>query len=721
MWLESFDLNPSKKRKDNERGMFVIFFLVSFSVVLMIVGLAISTRILLTSKKTLQNTNNLAAFAAINEFFALNPDGSSRTALERKQAAVAAATGVLHQQDIWKSKFSSEDLERSLNTEVELGYWVTQDASTCPINDPDRCNCTSPGGCFILEPSVGEQDIANINAVRLNTSLDYSSFSLPFLRLAGVVNQGENQNIRSMSTAKLVQRCTVFLLDVSASGHFDSHDTVWMSLAEGNRSEILEFGDKPSGGYKITLPEKPGLFSYALSPSATPTNPGYSCIQDPRVSDVSMWEAYWCSMENTRPSSCSSTTCEDHYKSDYNIIETGLGQLALDMNKMPEPYRGLLGALNNSLRRLKQSKTGRDRIAVVPFSTQMINPFPVDGLSDNFDFMIDLTDWRRVGRQEWNSVEGNWETVGTRHPNAVDRGWFPSFSHQGTDIIGALEEGARRLTTDVECSRDSIKTIVIVTDGLPTVTEQHTPTYVRRVPLVQSSQDLFYHYFYSLNRQDTPFANRIGQFLQRNDIHVVPIVFGNEAGLNFKRVSNTSSGGYHSIEELVSLGYVGQPYHSNIYRLDTGYNWEYLQHNSLSHLFIWYPYRLSDMPPAVRDDPYCQNWNTQPDCSIRWAPLVKKLQFREAQTALQQLAINTFGYFCPIMEPYRTSSGAIDSTCYYADGKYKGWCHADNDIRDDWRFQWKSIYAAEAGGQALRCLDKVFASPPYELTKEWTN
>jgi hypothetical protein len=377
-------------------------------------------------------------------------------------------------------------------------------------------------------------------------------------------------------------------------------------------------------------------------------------------------------------------------------------------------------AINGSLRKAKQFRTGRDRYVIIPFTEDVVAPIPSVGVTDDLDAMIDITDGRRLGEVS-SAFPG--VVSGEVHPNYLERGWFPRSDSLGTNILKAMSQALDRLSDPAVCSKESIKHIFLFTDGVATHSVgnwwtnngplKYEPVYVNK----NSSQYNFFRY-------ENCLAGEKSGKLPGNELCTVNRALKSKVSIstmhvgefvmpNFRNVPDPLRPGYFmSMEELFGRGYFGCNYF---------YNGSDCMTRGGTTILTG-----AIIPPVMQNHPWCtQQWSglSSSECGYLFAGTVDKVIFDGAAGALARLSYHTGGTYCPLTEPYRTQSGEIDQSCYDEERNWKpGSSNCKRSTSYSWSsssYQRKSVYGAEKTGQAMKCMEAFISRPPVALLPEY--
>jgi hypothetical protein len=779
-----------------ESGVTVILLALMIGALLSLFGLVIGVSSIFSGKSRLQNTTNLAAYAAIEAFMRDENPNTLTDRLNRSQQAVNTIlkknslfffSGDYNNSRIWNGSYITN------TPQLQFGVWLDglpnncTNLATSKTEELTGCDCpafsleaTEGRGnpyapCFIPY-TINEMAIAKTpaNAVRALIKTPANAITSPFLNLIGKGVSNKTQ-FDSEAIAATVERCTVFLVDVSNSSFNMSHQHYavgpeWMNpVTYDNSNDTFKLDPKFNSGipgnYAIEAPSTNPLNMYDCTPAALtglnlsnvlPTNPFIE--RNWGRADAHL---YWCGMSKERPTACLDPNnytppCDQHYRSDYDVEDTVDGMLAIDKFRRAQPLESIFIAVNSSLRGLAAKGTAMDKVAILPFSDQIHAPVPPIGLSRKLDFMIDITDMRRAGRKVYDTTTNTWITVDEEHPNFIDRGWSPveinkfarsSVPKQGTDILGALHEGINRLSDPKFCGQRARKTLVLASDGIMNMLYKRTGNSVdwgsprlikNRHDLIEAEEILY---------SDTSLTDNIQRLLIENDIHLVPMLMGDMVEPNFINVlkpGGSNGSGAQTIDECYAniAGIPGQ--------LDTFYSIPELAARGYRGFPLAYSnppeYPITDnsnyvppIPSTVTSHNACDSatGNYSLDlCAIVMSRYLDGVKYRKPNGYMAQLAILSQGLFCPISEPYRNNAGFVDANCYETScAMYQPYnsdlSSCEETLSRTWKsssppncarmsgtFQTKSTYGDAFGGQAANCIRSALGAPPYYLATD---
>jgi hypothetical protein len=121
------------------------------------------------------------------------------------------------------------------------------------------------------------------------------------------------------------------------------------------------------------------------------------------------------------------------------------------------------------------------------------------------------------------------------------------------------------------------------------------------------------------------------------------------------------------------------------------------------------------MPSAAFAVPECKSCSGNCDsCAMKLAGLAPNFYYRYPMGVLAQLAVHTKGIVCPLLDPYRDSSGNINSACYDSEKNWKDGGPACS--RAGWTA--KSVRGMEKSEQSSECVLKTLGPLPISLVDE---
>jgi Putative Flp pilus-assembly TadE/G-like len=727
------------RKLKSQRGVIIPIFSILVIIFLMFLGLVVGGGSLFLNKSRLNKVANLAAMSAIESYMAtedINDTLTSQQLISNKIAAARdSANFIVKSHDFLLSNKKIKSLavydgSAYVNEPtMHFGVWFDDEPNNCQLSS--GCSCDEVNGktpskpCFKTVPAsnISAQNI-DINAVKIELITPDDAWYAPFSGIFGQSLFGSS----TTSTVKSNERCTIFAVDISSSSFADSHEYMGSYTTIGNSPDGSRLSmTNPTGNVKGQLgnyaigvpnenyppyPWKNSSMEFDCSKPVPPIQTGF----DYNVTREFLNYAYWCHLLIDRPASCSNGelipgVCDWHYRSDYQRTLTPEGEYNIDLFRNPEPISSIYLAINAGLRALKSRLTAVDKIALIPFAGDEINPVPAEGLTKKLDFMIDMTDVRRAGKRVYKPT--GWITENVQHPNFIDRGWFPmedgtkittSGPRSGTNITKVLDKSIKRLTDSNYCSTSAKKTIVLASDGLFTQYHKTTAGPVNwEVPLPMTRWNNM------LEAEDLLFRNpsledNILKRLIEAKISLVSILVGDMVEPNFINIRRSgTTDQFLSISELGASGFRGMP--------DAQASPpEYAMSDTSVAPPAWIPPQLKTVGRPCSPGSYNNN-----ECALRTLINgIPGVKFRRANGVFSQLSILSSGLFCPISEPYRSGSN-IDANCYDKNKLWKS--GSSNCSRTELSPQTISVYGDEMGGQAANCVQKVINATPYVLAE----
>lgn len=217
----------------SERGVFLVLFGVLVIAILIMCALMIGIGFVAGSKARLQNTSNLAALAGIEEYVQQDTASDAITranAVKDRIEYIMRHNRLVGAPDDATAGLMSVDGSPGTGGQVTFGVWYPE---ALPGVDP--CG-GRPYPCFVAHPSPSSwtPPYPPVNAIRIETKTA-NPIVAPFAKIFG----DAGFNIASSAIGAVVPRCTVFLLDASASTTNDSHPSRIRSFREINRPTPL--------------------------------------------------------------------------------------------------------------------------------------------------------------------------------------------------------------------------------------------------------------------------------------------------------------------------------------------------------------------------------------------------------------------------------------------------------------------------------------------------
>jgi hypothetical protein len=674
-----------------------------------LVVLALGLGFLGTSETRLKNSANLAALAALEKFASLDRDSPY---LDRTNQARDRASEILAANTMPGTQGPLGDLVHSGQPDtgggvITFGTWHTKN----PPGTSDPCGSIGKNyPCFVPnpDPSGALPTSTPVDAVLLQV---HNQSGNPFVfRLAKLLGK-ENFTLHARSIAAIVPRCTAYLMDVgqsitwethakyllgpgfninnpciTGSGCFNGGGTPPPNCAQYTPTDpFTPYGCNPSGTGEFNCfagcnpakyispihePQPVNFGLGAFLASQTPVNSA-ACAFPPPPS-LSKEYYYWCNyprLDDPRGANFQTrtgaplTSVFPHYQADYELEDAFIGgswqQLWIDklyvpplylgddpLYDGPQPFTRNFLAFNAGLRQVESGSVGGDLAMIMVFTGIIRDRVPATGLTNDLGFLIQLTNMDNRGKRYWNGlpVPGA-EKV---HPNFVDRGWAP-YPGLGADsqsgMLPALYAAAQELHS--QCPSNSKKSIILATDGMPNC-------YFSQIPNT-NCLNVWGNYLAAKSQLlDTPIPNSTGgtsppilDMLQEYEISLSVVLDGAHINPNFLNLpSNKPSCGtwnagsgfatddpscYLNLQGAYAYGYGG-------FGAPTG------------PIADWGSYDENGTAAA-------------PDVAFYRAGEPGWV-FGEPMGLWSKLALETGGFFCPLLSVKRDSTGAPDVSAY---------------------------------------------------------
>jgi len=775
----ALDESTSRLPWQDQRGDIIVLFPVVLALILTLAAFILGVGVLFNSSVRLQNTANLASLAASEVF---NKEATLPITARLKEAQkavdrVLSENSITFLNESYKKVKIWDGTDTPETPEMKVGFWFYENLPDCSLDTPalyTGCDCPQGPPCFI---PLSENQLKTVaqspNAIEVNIKPKSGSLKLP---LGSMIFGKAETDIQAKGLATAVERCTVFLLDVSTSGFASSHQhyapNIWqktMDLTDPAQNPSdpfvedpnvifpfrhpshycndegalypLKSGDAGYPGYPIYKLRSAYDFAdiskgdvlnagnYAILAPASGNMSNYNCaVPISRCTSglsASAFDAYaqWCAMHDERPNSCKTapdpSTCELHYRSDFEVETTVSGGFAIDRFTAPEPLTSVMMAANGGLREVQAKGTSIDKVAIIPFSHALHGPVPFTGLSRDLRFPVDMTDMRRGGKRTRSATSLPWETSGEVSPNFIDRDWFPvrvwgslSPPRAGTDILGALNAAVERLTNAEFCATEGRKSIILATDGIMT----HTYSMANAVINWGSGARVIANWSDNLEAErallDRVYPNALLKRMVDAKIRVTTLLTGDIVDPNFaNEIKNPGPPRqFMTMAELGGKGFRGFPDLSLFPPERAISETEPQVPNNLPSFVL---YTASGAPTACNSAGPDYNMN---ECARKYSTQIPGFKYRRPNAIFSQLSILSGGLFCPLMDPYKNLDKTVNTDCY---DKLTGyWKDGDSDCLRNEAFQHYSVYGQERGGQAAECVRLSMGRPPFSLVIE---
>lgn len=529
--LSNVRFNIRRASRNSESGIYIIFLALLLVFALMAVfALVIDVGLGTTASSRLQNIANVTALSALEEFTRqIDPTVTYDAKL---QAALTRANEIIVQNR--KLPGIRSDLGELMygnpgeGGELIPGMWYPERPSNVTL---DPCGGKYP--CFVQNDPAAAPTTANAMRIRMHTQAD-NPLLVPFAKAAGFRN--DFLTVSAQSTATLVQRCTVYLLDISRQSVFETHKA-------------------QSESYDSDFADQLGAFAYLWDHAWPDTFDGQRW-QDLRVSRAGQ----------TSPP----MPAHMHFRSDYGRMLSPNGVFTI-VDKYFESYDGYYGpqpltnyylAFNAGLRKVDSVKSPGNKALLYPFTgwDYPTEP-PVDNggnfqLTEDLGYLIHLTNFLNRGMED--SFGSPIRSLPQESPNAIERGWFPLvFSGAddpaitGSNQVRALQGAITALSNAGNCPESAVKAIVMATDGIPSCTGITGNPTVDCAPLPGQVEDPISRY----NGARAIILSSLRQQLMDSEISLTTIIDAEGVQPNIANVQQ--NGDYLNPDQARALGYCG--------------------------------------------------------------------------------------------------------------------------------------------------------------------
>jgi hypothetical protein len=710
-----------------------VFFAVFMIAILALLALVLGLGVISVSVVQMQQLSNLAALSALQGYFA---SPSTATPAARAAAALVRANDVMETNRVLGAPDTLTEGARAFGLPwtsgavgtLTLGAWYSQDPDGTGGANP----CSTGYPCFIAW-EIEASPPSLINAARVEAKNDATNpIIAPFANIFG----SATQQVKSIATAALVQRCTAYLLDLSISTTAMSHPvpntfpSVVPGSSLGGNELRLRWALQPSEentrlfAFREQVMFRSDPFSL-LDPPVPPDSTAYSSACDQPLTQRDYWlelgnsfpsnnsEGHiWCNTLFSpatpdavpyRPACTSVGTCAavpGTFAQDYRRMNSQLGPVWVDTVTDPRPLRDFLLAFNSGLRLVREQSTSGDGAAVLPFDGAIRGRYPLSGVTSNFDILVQLTNADARGRL--SSVQalggGDWRVTqatgwdGEVHPNLIDLGWFPLYNAGGTFAQTHLSSALDNAISVIQasCPSTAKKDIVIATDGLATCSLRGGCPLALDFDRFDEAQE---EILADASQTSVPENFRLLDRLQRNRIAVTTLLAGASVAPNFlnirRLVGSPPQNVWVELSEAGSLGYGANFFNSN---------------------------------PSVPNFSALGCASADNECAYENVGATG-VSFRAPNSVFGQLAFRTGGIFCPLMPicgnvaladcPNCDTAGFSD--CYDAS---KTPPRLRDCARTEGQPQTCSVTNEDIGAQAARCVLESVGANPYILVEQ---
>ncbi|MBN8548385.1 MAG: Tad domain-containing protein [Deltaproteobacteria bacterium] len=703
--------------KAGDRGIFIVLLAVGLFALFGLVLLVVGTAFLSTNRNKLQASVNLAALAAMEEF--INQGGGSNY-LANSAAARDKANAILRENKLIGASGLLGDLKRSdpaldqavvsPGGEIQFGLWHREypgfPAQACS-GTPTQCPCgNSPSDypCFRPNDNPIPTTPTFANAVRIRArTQDNNKIFIPLAKLFGP----ERFGLAAEATITLVQRCTALLSDLSLAVTQESHSLVGVSRA----LSIPPTPPPPQPPPNRILNQPTGRYNFGLMVMKQAEIAAGNCNN---LGSASADQLMWCNLSRTLAingveylNRDADTDYFKHYRSDYKLVNTPYGQMQIQNYAQPsngvfigEPFSRFFMALNAALRLLSIQSSGAD-LTVMTVFRGAINPaqdrWPTNsGFTNDTGMLQQLTNVLNLGTS--GSVE--------RHPNFVDKGWFPLASDgvnfAGNNLTLALVTAINDLSS---CPANSRKAIVLTSTGIPTCS--YPIDFASGTFPASSVCDGRYETYNSATRAEL--LNQILPELKKRRIALTVIWQGTHLDTNF--INRQVDGRFIDLNEALVSGFSG--------------------YGAAPDQKIFEDANAPSTSPCPPGGSNCSTLGAEcfGQCmsnANRFAYLNNGLTFggnpvyfREANGVLGKLAIDSGGLACPLMRLCQPADCTGGGACYETDPDDptgpRRLAPQHRQVNQPQRCAVKERSMTE---QAAYCAAKAIADSPYLLVEE---
>ncbi len=486
----------SSPRSNGERGLYLILIAFFLFVLVALCALVIGLGFLSTNKTRMQNIANAASIGALDSFVqSRNAAGTPSPYETRRTEAITRANEIIQaNRRLPGVRLDLGDVGAAPNGgnggTLTLGMWYSERPAS---GNPCGSSATNYP-CFVANPP-GASGTASANAIKLEIKTQSNNpLILPFAWVMG--NAGVEASTSSI--ARLVQRCVVFLLDVSISTVQETHIStdyrkdslpppcVPVELG-GNCTAAQQNAMYPTPAIAAETPNPVSMFAYLtnnlgglkyLTPTPAPPNPN-PCQNLNNYGPDEFF--YFCNMpplRNGTPAASSSDPL--HFRSDYRLMDSKWGRVAVDSYYQsmsgyfgPQPLSRFFLAFNAGIRAVQQVRSPGDKAMIYVFQGDVIGSEPAATppsftMAEDMNMMVQLTNILNRGAVDARGTPIANIPVVT--PNFITQGWFP-YAASFVDTIGSTSNQAKALWDAIQvlsqCPDSARRVIVLASDGVP--------------------------------------------------------------------------------------------------------------------------------------------------------------------------------------------------------------------------------------------------------------
>jgi hypothetical protein len=489
---------PLDKKNSDQKGVFLVLLAILLFAIVGLTVAVIGLGLLSTSKTKFLDSTNLAALAALEAY--VNSPNPTLGHDARVVEGIDRAKQILSANRLPGTQNAIQNIGDSAALPGTAGYaafgtWH----QTRPIGlDP----CSGAYPCFVegLPPNP-------INAVKLDIKTEPGDpVSFPLGNFFGI----NGFNVSATSLAAIVPRCAAYVMDLSTSVQFETHkpyraagqhpcwaDSQAISSCVLPATPLPTCCDALFSPYCAAFPDcsvsqviltqtdsgpNPDEFGFSAIPTASlpPGVPPNCQLPLTGLPNYGSQDAIvWCNYPEQRDLPYSDPGGNRHFKDDYESETSPIGpggtSTSVYVDKFheppfyrgPQPFSNNMLAFNAGLRRMLATQSGTDSSLVVMFSDVIRDREPNVGLTNDLGYLIQLTNLDNGGRRIYDptSLQNIADPANPEiHPNFIDKGWLPLASNANTNIVLAINTAAAALANF--CPSLSSKAIILATDGV---------------------------------------------------------------------------------------------------------------------------------------------------------------------------------------------------------------------------------------------------------------
>lgn len=492
---------PLAKTNSDQKGVFLVLLAILLFAIVGLTVAVIGLGLLSTSKTKFLDSTNLAALAALEAY--VNSSNPNNAHDARTVEGINRAIEILAANRLPGTQGPIQGIGASSTSPGSAGYaaygtWHQKQ----PGPGIDPCGGTYP--CFVegLPPNP-------INSVKLAINTEPGDpVSFPLGNFFGI----NGFNVSGTALAAIVPRCAAYVMDLSTSVQFETHKPKRVApqhpcWADSHSATSCVLPNSPLPGCCNLLPPTTtdicnafpdcSISQVLLTASdggLNPDNFGYSAIPQNQLPASCLTPltnlsgnyqsddaVVWCNYPDQRDRLYSAAGGNRHFKDDYENETSPIGPGGATTDVLvdkfheppfyrgPQPFSNNMLAFNAGLRRMLATQSGTDSSVVVMFSDVIRDREPNVGLTNDLGYLIQLTNLDNGGRVIFDVPSGQNITDLSNpkiHPNFIDKGWLPLATNAQTNIVLAIKTAADALASF--CPSLSSKSIILATDGVST-------------------------------------------------------------------------------------------------------------------------------------------------------------------------------------------------------------------------------------------------------------